>query len=493
MSHDASLSVFKGDTLVFAAHSERYSRIKNDKELHPDLIYEALQFGEPSSIYFYENHWIKRTRQIISRQFELAFKKKTPKQYLLSIADPYLSELFSKVSVKLVDHHRSHAAAGYYTSPFQDATVLCVDSIGEWDTATIWTGKGTSLTRRESQRYPHSLGLWYSSMTQRIGLKPQEDEYILMGMAAAGNPDHLYDIIKRDFFSSVSDDPGKITLKNNLHRGCTWWRPHLRTVQDLADIAAATQKLYEDILIGICKRIATKYPSKNLVLMGGCALNCVANAKVRKYFDNIWIMPNPGDAGSSIGAVLAKKKAHIDFHHAFLGQDIPGEYPVNDVVDELINKKVAAVAAGRAEFGPRALGHRSLLADPRDPDIKDRVNSIKQRQSFRPFAPMILQEDASTYFEVPDDFSSPYMQYAVKCRYPQQFPSIVHIDGSSRIQTVTEDTPDIHNLLIKWKEISGCPMLLNTSLNIRGEPLVNSRSDAIDWQKNYGVSICLPK
>jgi carbamoyltransferase len=203
-------------------------------------------------------------------------------------------------------------------------------------------------------------------------------------------------------------------------------------------------------------------------------------------------MPNPGDAGSAIGAVLAHKKLFIDYD-VYSGTDILGKYPVTETIDELIEKKITAVASGRAEFGPRSLGHRSILADPRGPDVKDRVNSIKHREAFRPFAPMILEEDAHDYFEMPVD-TSPYMQYIARCKYPELFPAIIHYDGTSRVQTVgLNDCPDVRALLLEWKARTGCPMLLNTSLNIKGEPLVNSSADAERWTQKYGVKVCLPK
>jgi carbamoyltransferase len=272
------------------------------------------------------------------------------------------------------------------------------------------------------------------------------------------------------------------------------WRPDLSSVQDYADIAAATQRIYEEIFELYVKIAADKTKSKNLVLMGGCALNCVANTLAYKYFDNVWIMPNPGDAGSAIGCVLAHKREFMEFSHAFTGTEIPGEYPIDAIIQALQKEKITAVAAGRAEFGPRALGHRSILADPRGLDVKDRVNSIKQREAFRPFAPMILEEHADKYFEMPKQLtSSPFMQFVVKCREPDEFPAIIHYDGTSRVQTVSKENGNVRMLLERWYKLTGCPMLLNTSLNIKGEPLVNTREDADRWSKKYGVKVCLPE
>jgi carbamoyltransferase len=205
-------------------------------------------------------------------------------------------------------------------------------------------------------------------------------------------------------------------------------------------------------------------------------------------------MPNPGDAGSAIGCVLAHKKEFMEFGHAFTGHNIEGEYPIQKVIAQLKAKKITAVAAGRAEFGPRALGNRSILADPRGRHVKDRVNKIKQREAFRPFAPMILEEHAHDYFEMPAQLTStPFMQFVVKCKYPDKYPAIVHYDNTSRVQTVGKYAGPVRELLEAWYAETGCPMLLNTSLNIKGEPLVNTREDAKRWTEQYGVEVCLPE
>jgi len=490
MSHDASLAVFNDNGLEFAAHSERYSRIKNDKNLHKDLIKEALEYGHPDKIYFYENTFLKKTRQLYAGQYSL-LRKQSPTTYMRK----YLPKAPKSTSTS---HHLAHAAAGYYTHPFKtsDAAVLVLDSIGEWNTISIWEGtKKGKLKKRWSQNYPHSVGIWYSAMTQRIGLKPQEHEYILMGMAAIGDPDRYYELIKADFIDKLPSLQNPcIVFKRNCHRGCMDWRPDLNSVQDYADIAAATQRIYEEIFDRYLMITADKTDSRNLVLMGGCVLNCVANPIATKYFDNVWIMPNPGDAGSAIGCVLAHKREFMEMPHAFTGTNIQGEYPLEDIITNLKREKITAVAAGRAEFGPRALGHRSILADPRGLDVKDRVNQIKHREAFRPFAPMILEEHAEEYFEMPAGIkSSPFMQFVVKCKQPDEFPAIIHYDGTSRIQTVGIENGNVRMLLEKWYRDTGCPMLLNTSLNIKGEPLVNTREDAERWTEKYGVQVCLPE
>jgi len=230
--------------------------------------------------------------------------------------------------------------------------------------------------------------------------------------------------------------------------------------------------------------------SRNLVYGGGVALNCLANRLLGNFYENIWIMPNPGDAGNSLGAAALGHGCKVNWTDAYLGSNIAGNYPVNALLDILLIDKIVGVASGRAEFGPRALGNRSLLADPRGDEIKDKVNEIKRRQKFRPFAPVILEEYAHQYFDMPKHWhDSRYMQVISKCKYPEKFPAIVHHDWTSRVQTVPKDGSGIRELLEKWYVLTECPMLLNTSLNIRGEPMVNNRDDADRFEKLYGVKV----
>jgi len=266
------------------------------------------------------------------------------------------------------------------------------------------------------------------------------------------------------------------------------------------DIAASIQAVTEEILAGLWSRAASYMPTsclmegqRNLVFGGGVALNCAANSRLADLgiFDNIWIMPNPGDAGSSLGCIAASEKRHLNWRHPFLGHNIEGEYPVDAIIKELESNKMCGVANGRAEFGPRALGNRSFLADPRGPEVKDLVNKIKRRQQFRPFAPAILEEDVNEYFTLPKAVkNTPYMQFTAACVRGKDFPAIIHYDGTSRVQTVRKtDNPGFHELLTKWKEKTGCPILLNTSLNIKGQPIVNDRADAEAFETKYGVRV----
>jgi carbamoyltransferase len=479
-SHDAALAVFeyKSGTwdLLFASHSERFSGVKNDEHLNTQLIDYARQWGDPDEVIWYERPAIKTLRQFRAGQgLRLAENN----------INRYLGSYGIHAPIRYIDHHRSHAAAGFYTSGFKDACVVVIDSIGEFDTLTIWDGKDNTLTPTFKQKYPHSVGLWYSALTQRVGLKPQEDEYILMGMAAYGDPNRLYHDMKQDFINLTGSGPA-VKINQNLHRGCMDWRPDLTTEQDMFDIAAAAQYVYEDILRWIVGKTSQQSSSKNLVLMGGCALNCSANHITKEYYDNVWIMPNPGDAGSAIGCVLAHKQQHIQLDNAYLGYNIKGDYPVEQLTNELLSTGIAGVANGRAEFGPRAFGNRSLLADPRGTDIKSRVNDIKQRQQFRPFAPVVLEEHAASIF---DGHYNNYMQFTAICKYPDLYPAITHVDGTSRVQTVPNDGSGIRKLLERWYDATGCPMLLNTSLNIKGKPMVNDLTDAAEFEKEYGVKV----
>jgi carbamoyltransferase len=300
-----------------------------------------------------------------------------------------------------------------------------------------------------------------------------DEEYITMGMAAWGDPKYT--------------DTMSILLEENLHMGVD--HMFLPTAKDV-DIAASAQAVVEKEIYKIMQRAQAFGWSTNLVYQGGVALNCLANRNLGDYFENVWIMPCPGDAGSSLGCAALAYGGRLNWNNAYLGRAIPGEYPVLACVDSLLHDRICGVASGRAEFGPRALGNRSLLADPRGPDIKDLVNAIKRRQQFRPFAPVILEEHAREYFDMPPGFvDSRYMQTVGQCLRPDLYPAIVHIDGTSRIQTVPADGSGIRRLLEAWYARTGCPMLLNTSLNIRGEPMVNDRADADRFEQLYGVQV----
>lgn len=471
-SHDAAIAIFDNDELVFASQTERYSRKKNDRDLCKPMVRRLLhRYGQPKEVFWYENPFKKTLRQLYAGQ-GWRYKQNNIKKYLRSY------DITAPISY--TDHHHSHAAAAYYTAPWDDCAILCIDSIGEWETTTIWRGKDGKLEKLSRETFPNSLGLFYSAMTQRIGLKPQEDEYILMGMAAYGDPNRF----EADILTDMWDDH---KLKRNLHKGCLDWRPELVQIQDLFDIAAAVQRIYENKFRHQLIKARRLAGSLNLALAGGCALNCVANTIAWGYFRDVWIFPNPGDSGSCIGSVLAHTEKRLPWRDCYLGHEIEGAYPVDAVLQQLLKGNPVGVANGRAEFGPRALGNRSLLADPRSNDIKQKVNDIKRRQQFRPFAPAVLEEHAWKYFDL--KHNSRFMQYAVHCYKPEELPGIVHHDGTSRVQTVPNDGSGFRKLLEAWYAETGCPILLNTSLNIKGQPIVNDRNDARLFQMYYSVPV----
>jgi carbamoyltransferase len=480
--HDAAATVLsrQGD-ILFAGHSERYSKQKNDANICDQLMEDALAH-HIDHVAYYERPWLKQLRQWYAGQ-GIEWDKFTVQQ-ILKKQVPALRYVPTTSSH---NHHLSHAAAGFQTSVFDRATVVVIDAVGEWDTISIWAAEydqtGQAKYRRLwRQRYPHSIGLFYSAITKRVGLHPLDEEYITMGMAGWGRP-----VWYEKMFNSVVDNEFEIKFKNNLHLGFD--DSFLESATN-EDIACAAQTLTEELINKVMQRAQEFNWSTNLVYMGGVALNCLANRHLGKYFEKIWILPCPGDAGSSLGAAALAHGGRVHWRSAFLGRDIVGAYPVHDAMVHLLDTGIVGVASGRAEFGPRALGNRSLLADPRGVDIKDRVNEIKRRQKFRPFAPVILEEHVDNYFDMPRGFdTSRYMQSIARCLHPHIFPAVCHVDNTSRVQTVPQDGSGIRQLLEAWYAKTGCPMLLNTSLNIRGEPMVNDRTDADRFELLYGIPV----
>ena len=472
--HDAAATVVnnRGD-ILFAGHAERYSKVKNSSVLAHGLLDELCEW-QYDTVAWYERPWWHNIQQLYSGQ------RIVGPWTTRGVLNRHLGVWYQQPAKNEVcyPHHLSHAAAGFQTSPFERATVVVIDAVGELDTATIYAAEYDAAGRAQyrrlwRQRYPRSVGLFYSAVTQRVGLHPMDEEYITMGMAAYGNPCYT--------------DELRTLLADNLHVGID---PEFLAGARDEDIAASAQVITEELIYNIMRRARDFGWSSNLVYQGGVALNCLANRNLGEYFEKIWIMPCPGDAGSSIGAAALAYGGQLNWRDAYLGHAIPGEYPVDACVDSLQHDRICGVASGRAEFGPRALGNRSLLADPRGPDIKEQVNAIKRRQQFRPFAPVILAEHCDEFFHMPSGFShSAYMQSVARCRRPDAFPAIVHVDGTSRVQTVARDGSGIRSLLEAWYRATGCPMLLNTSLNIRGEPMVNDRADADRFESLYGVRV----
>jgi carbamoyltransferase len=473
--HDAAATIVRSDgEIIFAGHSERYSKNKNDANIAPELLTEFCEY-DIDTIAYYERPWLKQARNFVSGQ-GIDWSNITVRQVLRNQLGAWLEH--PPRQIRTYSHHQSHAAAGFQTSPYDRATVVVIDAIGEFDTISIWgaeydTQNQAKYKKLWSQSYPRSIGLFYSAITQRIGLHPLDEEYITMGMAAWGEPRYVEEL--------------RPLLSENLHIGID---PEFLAGASNEDIAASAQVLTEQLIYNIMRYAQEFRWSSNLIYQGGVALNCLANSKLGEYFENIWIMPCPGDAGNSLGAAALAHGRRLRWTDAYLGHAIPGEYPVRALVDHLQSDRIVGVASGRAEFGPRALGNRSLLADPRGGDIKDRVNEIKRRQKFRPFAPVILAEHVDEFFDMPPGWhSSPYMQSIATCRSPDLYPAICHVDNTSRVQTVQADGSGIRRLLEAWYARTGCPMLLNTSLNIRGEPMVNDRADADRFEKLYKIKV----
>ena len=434
--HDAAVCLLDGPKITYASQSERYSGIKNDKHIHASQLPNRKGLVKPIVAY-YEKPFIKNIRRLYAGQNW----KSANITYDYSFG-----------------HHESHAAAGYYTAPFDECNILVIDAIGEWDTISIWKAKNNKMKKIKSWKYPYSLGLLYSAITQRIGLKPNEDEYITMGMAAYGEP--KYDMSE--------------LLFTNTHRGVGNVFPNAKN----EDLAASIQNFYEQELL----KLVELCPHENLVIMGGCALNCSANSKIKGK--NIWIMPCPGDAGSALGAAALIDKVKLRWKSPYLGFAINNGINITHVIAELEKNKVCGIANGKAEFGPRALGNRSLLGDPRY-DIKDIVNNIKRRQLYRPFAASILEEYKDEYFHGP---MNEYMQFVATAKH--DYSSVVHVDGTTRVQVVKPNCSSLlRQILEAWYDRTGCPMLLNTSLNIKGKPMVNTWKDAQEWSKLYNVQV----
>jgi len=470
LGHDASISVIKDNEILFAAHAERYSKLKYDRHLNTFIINEALSYGYPKAIAWADKPILKKTRQLYSGR-------------LSRLIDPFPSTYIKSFGITApitpFRHHKCHAAAGYLTSKFDNSAILVIDSIGEWDTISIWKGKGENINLLESVKYPNSLGLLYSAFTLRLGYKPNSDEYIVMGMAAYGKPIYVEQIVN-DFISNSS----QFKLKDNVHLGIAKYLPNAKP----EDLAASIQLVSENVIDSYLKRAYELTQSNNIVYMGGVALNCLANRLLPKYFKHIWIMPNPGDAGNSLGAAALLSGKHLNWVSPYLGTRLESNVDVTALVDDLTKGKIVGLATGRAEFGPRALGNRSLLADPRLPNIQEKLNLIKKREKFRPFAPVILEDYALNYFDMSIP-TSPYMQIVFDVK-KDAFPGITHVDKTARVQTVTYNQhPLMHTILTEFLSKTGSPMLINTSLNIKGQPIVNDETDKKLFSDNYNITV----
>lgn len=480
LNHNASISVIdtENNKILFASESERFSKIKNDKFISDKLLEYALRYGEPQKIIISESPFRKKIREIKSQQWDKVFEKSS-KRYIQELLKKYkINPKYSHCS-----HHLSHARHGYFTSKFDDAGILVIDAIGDNECISIWKARKNKLKCLHKIYYPHSLGLLYSSFTQHIGKKPNEEEYIVMGMSAYGQ-NAYYDDIQDIFIKNQC--PLNFKLNYNLHKGLPEHKKNI--FEEKFNSANSIQTIYEYYLELFCDLTKQLSKSENLIIVGGCALNCVANTKMlnTKIFKNMYIPFNCGDGGLSMGCILNEK---VKQNVTYLGYEIEKNHnTINDIINELLKGNVVGLANGKAEFGPRALGNRSLLADPRTPNVKDLMNKIKNREDFRPFAASIMEEFVDDYFL--NSYNSSHMQYVFEVLEPEKYKGICHIDNTCRIQTVNENQNLFYYLLLdKWYEKTGCPMLLNTSLNIKGQPIINDENDIIEFEKKYNIPI----
>jgi carbamoyltransferase len=521
----------KDGELIAAAQEERFNRKKHYPDFPIQAIQYCLQEGRIASkdlsyIGFYDKPFIKFERILCTyvatfpRSFP-SFVKAIPVWLHQKLWTPSIikKELNYNGEILFIEHHLSHAASSFLVSPFEEAAILTLDGVGEWATATCGKGKGSEIQILKEIRFPHSLGLLYSAFTYYLGFKVNSAEYKVMGLAPYGEPTY-YDLILKELIQVKEDGSFKtnmkyfaydygLTMTNRKFDKLFGSPPRISETkldQRHMDIAASIQKVTEEIVLRMCRSLYRETGLPNLCLAGGVALNCVANGKVLKEtpFKEIFIQPAAGDAGGAIGVAsyiyhsLLQHPRNFVMKHAFLGphftNDEVREYLIKNLVpfrecerEELL-KRVARLIAeqnvigwfqGRMEFGPRALGARSVLADARNPKNKDVVNlKIKYRESFRPFAPTVLREKCSDYFEL--DCPSPYMLLVAQVRKDKRhIPSVTHVDGSARIQTISREENDLfYDLLREFEKLTGCPVIINTSFNVRGEPIVCTPHDA---------------
>jgi len=540
--HDSACCLLQDGELTGAAQEERFSRIKNDKSFPKQALRYCLDAGglaisDVSRIAYYED-----PVQKLGRQVWMALEQGAPKACRQMVLDRLTSpgpEFVIRRStgyegpIEIADHHLCHAASAYYYSGFSDAAFLTVDGVGEWPTTTYGSAQGSRLERFEQVDFPHSLGLYYSAVTAYLGFEVNEGEYKVMGLAPYGRPafvDRLSNLVRSgpngayelnlayfDFMRGermYSDE--FIRLMGQGPR-----TPEDEITQFHMDVARSAQVLLEEILLEKVRYLHTRVPSENLCMAGGVALNVVANAKCLRAgpFKRLFVQPAAGDAGGALGAaaiahvrLTGRPPSDKKLRHVYLGPSSPPGEVANLItssssafrdfrndeaallrytVDRLVEGRVVGWYQGRMEFGPRALGCRSILADPRDPGMRDRINGlVKMRESFRPFAPAVLESHAAQNFDL--DHASPFMLEVCQVTCGTPLPAITHIDGSARPQTVSRDTnPRFAALLEAFCQRTGCPVLLNTSFNMRGEPIVCSAVDAVNCFVRSGIEVLI--
>lgn len=535
--HDAAACLIVDGRIVAAAEEERFSRRKHDSGFPAQAARYCLQIGQVAvqdldHVIFYEKPLLKFER-ILSTYAATFPRSRGPfvramRAWLadkLWIRSRIAKHLGYRGETLFAEHHLSHAASAYYPSPFDDAAVLTADGVGEWSTATIGAGAGLDLDIIEDIKFPHSLGLLYSAFTAYLGFEVNEGEYKVMGMAAYGRPTLVEEV--RRLIRIVED--GSFALDMNYFSYHRSFQAFSRAFVDLfgpprapeaafdqryANLAASLQAVLEEAWLGLARRARSVTGSSNLCLAGGVALNVLANSRVLREagFREVWIQPAAGDSGGALGAAayLAHAILRIPERHRMATAYLGPSYSDDEIRQVLVEhgieheqlprgelpRRVAALIAagsvigwfqGRMEFGPRALGARSILADPTDPATKDRVNErIKHREAFRPFAPSVIEDAAADYFDLgaPSGSShSPFMLFTAKVR-PEKahlLPAITHVDGTARVQTVTwTDNPLYYELIREFGVLKGVPVILNTSFNVRGEPIVRSPQEALN-------------
>lgn len=527
--HDASCCIICDGKLIASAQEERFTRIKHDFSVPLNSFRYCLQeakvdINEVDSIAYYEEPYSK-----ISRQIWMGLQKNNSKERKKGIAKKlmdhkyYEREIREKLGyegeIKCVNHHLSHGASSYYFSGYKDAAILTVDGVGEWQSLTYGYGKENDIHIFESVNFPDSIGLLYSTITAYLGFKVNNGEYKIMGLAPYGDPnlvDKIYKLIKShdqgdiqlnmEYFSYVTDDKMYSSKMEELF-GYEGRTPESEVLQFHMDVARSIQVVIEELLFEKVKYLYDKYPSENLCLAGGVALNCVAVGKLYRNgpFKNIFVQPAAGDSGGAIGAAAIvfrqlSDQEIVPLENAYLGPQYSNDYILDLLQESSINYddyrgretellkyvsnklskgKVIGWFQGRMEFGPRALGARSIIADPRDPNMRNLINSmVKKRESFRPFAPSVLFDKVQEHFDI--DHESPYMLETCQVISELELPSITHVDGSGRLQTVSRKNNERYAKLIEeFDDLTGCPLILNTSFNMRGEPIVCSPIDAI--------------
>lgn len=532
--HDSAACLVCDGKIVFAAHEERYTRKKHDESLPKNAIEHALKqanitIDDIDAVVFYEKPLLKFFDRIIPVYIDawpmgfLTYHRAMQEwmQKKLWIPQNLKKELKYKGPVLFTGHHESHAASAFYASGFDDAAVVTVDGVGEWATTTIGYGKGKDLKIVKEVHFPHSLGLLYSALTYYLGFKVNSAEYKVMGLAPYGEPKYMKEM--RELIEIRDDGSFRLNMRYFTYE--TGLRMTGRSIEKLfgqprrgqeapmtqfyKDVARSLQEITEEIMLKIVAHAKKICPSDNLCLAGGVALNCVANGKILRagIFKNIFIQPAAGDAGGALGAALCAW--HKEFggarlpkmEHAFLGNEYSQDeiekelqdrgLPYEKLGDDALTETVASLLEGsnvigwfqgRMEYGPRSLGNRSIIADARNKENWQKVNlKIKFRESFRPFAPTVLEEKVSEWFDL--DRESPYMLLVADTlpEKREKIPAVTHVDGSARIQTIRRDqNPRYYALLKAFEEKTGCPVIINTSFNVRGEPIVESPNDAIN-------------